>query len=171
LTLRFDRRGMYKFTCKLASQSPIYRNPNGTWPEIPWTREPQQPQPQQPPQTGLQFEVGTGLTKSNLGTASSTHVRINVWAIARDVTRHFKRSPKQFPIAESIAEAISECSVHELIHAIGRVSHKRTAKWSDRDFMNVTGLMGIPIRQRLYAQWGVTFSRKIHEIRVIEVEN
>jgi len=180
LSLHFDRHGMWKGTRKLASVGPIIRDPTQPWPAIPWEREPTQPQPQairitvrDTPNFGLEVGVGIKGLKGNWGmTFAKGYSVVDVKRIAENLKSFSEVRPNEFPYMESLMEAISECSVHELVHLFGKVGHSRYDKWSNTDFNNLTTAMGLPIKRRmLEAVKNYTPpKRKVHTIRVIDLE-
>lgn len=170
MAIRFNERGMWVGSrrTKFASLSPVFRNPDGTWPTIPWAREPQQPQP---PSTGVSLEVSVGNTKGNWGlTWREGKSVVNVKAIARNITEFNKVRPEEFPLIEGIIDGINECSVHELIHQVGGINHFRQSRYSLADFYRVLSEMGHPIKSNMIRAMGVTHKRKLHSVQVIEVE-
>jgi len=128
LTLLFDEKGNY----------------------IPWnTRRAKMPAvvtvsppPTEPPTPdSFEFEVGVNVLRRLLGVSRIRQVVVDVGNISKHETRWMKWYPGG-SLEDRIIDQISGTSVHELVHRLGKVSHRRGDKWNSYDFDYITFVMG-----------------------------
>lgn len=130
------------------------------------------------------FEVtNLPLRDHSLGRANETGAVVSATAIAKEAWTWAKRYPNQLPLVETLIDAISGTSTHELIHFIGHVRHKKIGKvWSQADFRYLTAVMGHPsglvktgINTKLALGWGKkergASRRFLRGLVVIDVDN